>query len=96
MEHSITENSILSALAHIVSIVVPIAGLIIMGGKWIISRIEKGQGELKEALATQGETHKKDFKKLRRELKSKVDHDECAQYREGCLCGIKQQKGKEK
>ena len=89
----VEENSILSALAHIVSIIVPIAGLILAGGKWIISRIEKGQGELKEALATQGETHKKDFKKLRRELKSKVDRDECAQYREGCLCGLKQ-KGK--
>lgn len=90
------ENTILSALAHIVSIIVPIAGLMLGGAKWIISRIEKGQGELKTALAYQGETHRKDFKKLRRELKSKVDREECAQYREGCLCGIKQQKGKER
>jgi hypothetical protein len=90
----VDENSILSALAHIVSIVVPIAGLMLGGAKWIIARIEKGQGELKDALACQGETHRRDFKKLRRELKSKVDREECAQYREGCLCGIKQQKGK--
>lgn len=90
------ENAILSAIAHIVAIIVPIAGLIFTGGKWIIGRIEKGQCELKDALACQGETHRKDFKKLRRELKSKVDREECAQYREGCLCGIKQQKGKER
>ena len=94
MEHAITENSIIESIAHIVAIVVPIAGLMLGGAKWIISRIEKGQVELKEALATQGETHRKDFKKLRRELKSKVDRDECAQYREGCLCSLKQQKGK--
>ena len=90
------ENTILSALAHIVEIILPIAGLIFAGGKWIIGRIEKGQGELKEALACQGETHRKDFKKLRKELKSKVDRDECAQLREGCLCGYNKQKGKEK
>lgn len=95
VEH-VSDNIILESLAHIVAIVVPIAGLMLGGAKWIISRIEKGQGELKEALACQGETHRKDFKKLRRELKSKVDRDECAQYREGCLCGIKQQKGKER
>lgn len=90
------ENTILSALAHIVEIILPIAGLIFAGGKWIIGRIEKGQGELKEALACQGETHRKDFKRLRKELKSKVDRDECAQLREGCLCGYKNHKGKEK
>ena len=95
VEH-VSDNIILESLAHIVAIVVPIAGLMLGGAKWIISRIEKGQGELKEALACQGETHRKDFKKLRRELKSKVDRDECAQYREVCLCGIKQQKGKER
>lgn len=94
MVEYVSDNTILESLAHIVAIVVPIAGLMLAGAKWIISRIEKGQGELKAALATQGETHRKDFKKLRRELKSKVDRDECAQYREGCLCGIKQQKGK--
>lgn len=90
----VDDNSILSALAHIVSIIVPIAGLMLGGAKWIISRIEKGQGELKDALACQGETHKRDFKKLRKELKNKVDRNECAQYREGCLCSFKQQKGK--
>lgn len=90
------DTKILESIAHIVAIVVPIAGLMLGGAKWIISRIEKGQSELKDALACQGETHRKDFKKLRKELKSKVDRDECAQYREGCLCGIKQQKGKEK
>lgn len=90
------ESTVLSALAHICEIILPIAGLIFAGGRWIIGRIEKGQGELKEALASQGEVHRKDFKKLRKELKSKVDRDECAQYREGCLCGVKQQKGKEK
>lgn len=91
------DTKILESIAHIVAIIVPIAGLIFTGGRWIIGRIEKGQGELKEALAVQGETHRKDFKKLRKELKQKVDREECAQLREGCLCGYNnQKKGKEK
>lgn len=89
------DAKILESIAHIVAIIVPIAGLIFTGGRWIIGRIEKGQGELKEALAIQGETHRKDFKKLRREMKQKVDREECAQLREGCLCGYKQKGKKE-
>lgn len=89
------ENSVLSALAHIVAIVLPIITSVVGAVIWVVHRIERGQGDLKDAIAIQGQVHRKDFKKLRRELKQKVDRDECAQLREGCLCGYNKKGKKE-
>lgn len=78
------ENSILSALAHIVSIIVPIAGLILAGGKWIISRIEKGQNELWKKYRKLSEIHRNEISRITNELSDKVNIAQCENFRRQC------------
>lgn len=78
------ENSILSALAHIVAIIVPIAGLMLGGGKWIISRIEKGQNKLWKKYRKLSETHRYEIAEITNELAEKVNLSQCENFRQKC------------
>ena len=55
--------------------------------KWIVYRIEKGQ---EQVIAE----HRRDFKRMKKELKKRVSRDECERIRAQCLCEEERKKMK--
>ena len=70
-------------IVEIVEIAGKVVSLILGFGaiaRWIVTRIERGQKAVIEE-------HRRDFKRLKKELKKRVSHEECRQNRENCpLC----------